>query len=560
MHLPHVTHGLTFRLICIGVLLIALGGSLRYMVASDLLRDSIQEVVAGQQLSLANYVAEDIESKVRLRRALLEKIAQDLPPELLTQPSALEAWLAQRHNFSPLFSLGLAVIPPDGLGAIADYPALGGRRSLDFNALDWFRASRDTGVFYVGRARVGRAAHQNVVVMSIPVKNADGQVRAVLMGVTAFSMPGFLDAIQNHRIAKTGSFLLFSPRDQQIITATEPSLRLTPTPPIGVNRLHDQAMSGWRGVGVTVNAFGIENLAAFASVPTAGWVLVARIPTQEAFQPVDAIQDRIISLSFATSVVLVIFLVIFLGYSFRPLRESSRQMRAMAQGDLALSELPVVRKDEIGEMVESFNALTRKLLAAEDQMVFMAHHDALTELPNRRAFIARFKQSLALATRQSSPLALLFIDLDGFKTVNDQKGHKIGDVLLQEVARRLQSVVRQSDLISRFGGDEFVVLLTDCDSKEAVTAVCSKLIAKVSEPFVVGNMSVNVGASVGISLFPEHAIEVDVLLALADTAMYDAKQAGGNTYRFALPHDSSVNPSSLGQGAPLQSKTQDMPE
>ena len=533
MPFPRITYRLSFRLVSMAIALILVGSLIRFFVAASVFKAGVQDVVAEQQLALARYVADDIESKVLLRRALLEKLATELPVELWTQPVALEAWLAARHNLSPLFSLGLVVIPGDGVGAFADYPPLGGRRSLDFNALDWFRASRDRGVFYVGKARVGRAAYQNVVVMSTPLRDTQGQVQAVLMGVTAMSMPGFLDAIQNHRIAETGSFLLFSPRDQQIITATESELRLKPTPAPGVNPLHDQAMNGWRGVGVTTNAVGVENLAAFASVPSADWVLVARMPTQEAFSVVDAIQHRTIGVTLLTAIVLIGSFVLFLGYTLRPLLESAHHMRTMANGDVPLAALPVTRKDEIGDMVESFNALALKLVEKEGQMAFMAHHDALTQLPNRRAFITHLKQSMALATRRSARLALLFVDLDGFKAVNDERGHKVGDELLQEVARRLRSGLRQSDLISRFGGDEFVMLLTDCDGPDAVARVTAQLIAKVSEPFLINQMAVQVGASVGIAMFPDHANDVDALLARADTAMYVAKQAGGNTFRFS---------------------------
>ena len=533
MRLPRVTYQLTFRLVLMAILMVFIGGLMRYWVASSVFKAGIHEVVAGQQLALARYVADDIETQVQLRRTLLEKLAAELPRELWNQPVDLAAWLATRYNFSPVFSLGLVVIPDHGQGAIADYPPLGGRRSLDFNELDWFRASRDRGVFYVGKARVGRAAHQNVVVMSTPLRDAEGQVKAVLMGVTAMSMPGFLDSIQNQRIAKTGSFLLFSPRDQQIITATGSELRLKPTPKPGINRLHDKAMTGWRGVDVTVNAFGVETLAAFASVPSADWVLVARMPTEEAFSSVEAIQNRIIGLTLLASTILIVILVIFLGVSLRPLRDSARHMRAMANGDVPLAALPVVRQDEIGDMVESFNALALKLLEKESQMAFMAHHDALTLLPNRRAFIAHVKQSMALATRQSARLALLFVDLDGFKAVNDERGHKVGDELLQEIARRLRSGLRQSDLLSRFGGDEFVLLLTDCDGPEAAAHVTAQLIGEVSAPFLINEVAVQVGASVGIAMFPDHADDVDALLARADTAMYAAKQAGGNTYQFA---------------------------
>lgn len=186
-------------------------------------------------------MAADVDQSLRLRQQVLEKLALDLLLSVLQQPKPLKTWLSQRHNYLALLSLGLVVIPAHGKRAIADYPQLGGRTQLDFNDRDWFRVSRDAGSFYVGRPGIGRAAFQGVVNMSVPIRDTQDQVVAVLMGVTALNMPGFLDAIEINHIGKTGSFLLFSQRDQTIVTATEPELRLKPTPKPGVNPLHGMA-------------------------------------------------------------------------------------------------------------------------------------------------------------------------------------------------------------------------------------------------------------------------------------------------------------------------------
>lgn len=169
MHLLKFFHSLRFRLILISIVVIVAGGAVRYQMGIAIVSDGVQELVSNQQLSLAQYVASDIDQSLRLRREMLQKLALELPLPLLKQADALEAWLAQRHNYLPLFSLGLVVIPADGKGAIADYPKLGGRRQLDFNDRDWFRASRDTGSFYVGKPGIGRAAFQGVVNMSAPI-------------------------------------------------------------------------------------------------------------------------------------------------------------------------------------------------------------------------------------------------------------------------------------------------------------------------------------------------------------------------------------------------------
>lgn len=524
---------LTFRMIAIGVTMVLTGAAVRYAVTSVMLTDGLLETVGAQQTSLANYVAHDIDEKIGARQKLLEQLAREMPVTWMNQAQVLEAWLEERHKLAPLFSLGLVVIPVDGKSAIADYPRLGGRRSLDFNDRDWFIAARDSGRFSIGKPTVGRAAYQGVVNMAVPVKDGHGRVAAVLMGVTALNMPGFLDNIESHKIGNTGSLLLFSPRDEIIVTATEANLRLQPTPRPGVNRLHDQAIAGWRGSGITVNASGVETLAAFASVPNANWVVVARMPTEEVLSAAKALMKTNFRSSVVSALVLIVVLVMLLSVLFRPLKHSAQQMRAMADGHAPLGQLPVVRRDEVGDVVESFNALVKKLQESEMQLAELAHNDPLTGLPNRRSFMTRMPQMVALAERQARKLAVLFIDLDGFKRVNDSHGHKLGDQLLQQVAKRLSEEVRQSDLVGRIGGDEFLLLITDCQDQASIGTIAQKIIHKLSEPYFVEGVEMHIGASIGIAMFPEHALESETLIALADSAMYAGKRGGRNGYRFS---------------------------
>ena len=161
-----------------------------------------------------------------------------------------------------------------------------------------------------------------------------------------------------------------------------------------------------------------------------------------------------------------------------------------------------------------------------------ALHDALTGLPNRTLFRDRIEQATARCRRNGGVLAVLLIDLDGFKEVNDTLGHHTGDVLLQQVANRLQRYLRQVDTVSRLGGDEFAVFLPDLTSLEAATETAERLLAALREPFHLEGISLGVQASVGIAGFPEHGLDTDLLLQRADNAMYEAKRlkTGVETY------------------------------
>jgi diguanylate cyclase (GGDEF)-like protein/PAS domain S-box-containing protein len=175
-----------------------------------------------------------------------------------------------------------------------------------------------------------------------------------------------------------------------------------------------------------------------------------------------------------------------------------------------------------------------ELRRGEEELTYMAYHDALTELPNRILAEEQIELALARARRSHGAVALMFVDLDGFKEVNDQLGHAAGDHLLSGVAARMRAVLRDSDMLARQGGDEFLVLLADLptDAELAVENVGSKLLDALREPFDIAGRKLRTGASIGVSLYPVDADDTDTLLRHADSAMYTAKAAGGRRLAF----------------------------
>lgn len=164
--------------------------------------------------------------------------------------------------------------------------------------------------------------------------------------------------------------------------------------------------------------------------------------------------------------------------------------------------------------------------AAEEKIARMANYDQLTDLPNRNLLAERFAQALASARRYDRLLAALFLDLDGFKPINDLHGHHVGDAVLREVAQRLKQCMRDADTVCRFGGDEFVILAAELGAPQEAVRVAAKLIEAVSAPIDACGRRVQIGGSIGIALFPEHGDTVAELLKKADAAMYRAKAAG----------------------------------
>jgi len=162
----------------------------------------------------------------------------------------------------------------------------------------------------------------------------------------------------------------------------------------------------------------------------------------------------------------------------------------------------------------------------------LAHHDSLTGLPNRVLARDRFEQAVALAQRNGHRVALVFLDLDEFKTVNDSLGHATGDLLISQVANRIADSVRASDTVSRQGGDEFLLVLGGLTDGDAAATTALKIIEKLSAPVEVNGLELSVTCSLGIALYPDNGVDFDTVLKNADVAMYQAKAAGGNAYRF----------------------------
>lgn len=190
--------------------------------------------------------------------------------------------------------------------------------------------------------------------------------------------------------------------------------------------------------------------------------------------------------------------------------------------------------DEQGKPVRTVGIMqdiTEQKLA-EKRIEFLAHHDTLTGLPNRALAIDRMTQSIAHAKRNHTKTALLFIDMDGFKAINDSLGHTMGDMMIQILAMRLQENLRETDTISRQGGDEFLIILNDIKTMDDVSLIVEKLLVETQKPIILERHTLASSISIGIALYPNDGDNFETLLQKADTAMYQAKENGGNTYCF----------------------------
>ena len=204
-------------------------------------------------------------------------------------------------------------------------------------------------------------------------------------------------------------------------------------------------------------------------------------------------------------------------------------------GDIGwIESMCVPIMDDNNEMIGALGInrdITRHRLETE-RLNNLAHFDQLTEIPNRYLLLDRINHLIEQSERQESHFALLYIDLDNFKFINDNMGHAFGDRVLQETANRLKSAIRNSDTVARIGGDEFVILLEATHDKADISNIAEMLIETIHKPYLLDNLEVDVSGSIGVAIYPDNGNTTDELLATADKAMYKAKANGRDTFEF----------------------------
>jgi len=219
--------------------------------------------------------------------------------------------------------------------------------------------------------------------------------------------------------------------------------------------------------------------------------------------------------------------------------QPGHRLRALSSGakDFISKPLDLMEaKTRIHNMLE-VRLLYKQLEQYSRDLESLALHDALTGLPNRRLLMDRLSLAIAHARRNKSAMAVMYLDLDGFKQINDTLGHDTGDTLLSLVAARLVAAVRQEDTVARLGGDEFVIALWELSHADGVAKLVSKVMQAVSQPYRIQGRDVNMTASVGVGIYPTHGEEVETLMKSADLALYEAKRTGKNDYRIAARTD-----------------------
>lgn len=261
-------------------------------------------------------------------------------------------------------------------------------------------------------------------------------------------------------------------------------------------------------------------------------------PLNDILSASNALGNTVLTIVMAFSLIAVLVAMLVSRVATRSINQMVEAVRRFGI-EHAMGPLPVTRQDEIGLLARTMQTMQnelsdhlKSLYENRSHLDHLARHDTLTGLPNRLMFFDRLEQAISQAERGSGQLAVLFVDLDRFKQINDSLGHNVGDDVLKAAAQIFRSLVRKTDTVGRLGGDEFVVLFTDIDDERQVSAIAEKIILKFQQPITVGANDLYVHASIGIALYPRDGSNAAELVRHADVAMYQAKHNGRNTLQF----------------------------
>ncbi|MNB78768.1 Cyclic di-GMP phosphodiesterase Gmr [compost metagenome] len=274
----------------------------------------------------------------------------------------------------------------------------------------------------------------------------------------------------------------------------------------------------------------------YLNYPGLGWTVIIRQPAEIAFASVHQFERFIILIGLAAAVVFGIIGWLLAGWISRPLHDISRTADILSSG--ACVEIPTsARIKDVAVLSASLQNLVDNLTKTESKLSYMSNkamHDSLTGLPNRTALNEFMSHAVSKAKQNQSTLSILYLDLDGFKKVNDTFGHATGDVLLQQVAGRLLESTRDHEIVARLGGDEFVVILHTSAGKpmQEAEVVATRIIKKLNQPFLIGGENLHIGCSVGAAVWSPDAGEPDDTMRLADEALYISKRSGKNRITF----------------------------
>ena len=355
----------------------ALGFVCLSFYANRLLRADMQQVLGEQQFQAVSVIANQVNVELKDRQVWLDQVASEIDAQMMGNPTALQAYLEKRIALFHMFNGGAWVAGLDGV-AIADVPSSAQRLGVNYMNVDFIASVLKDGKPVISRPVIGKKLLTPVVAMTVAIRDDQGRVIGVMSGVTDLGKPTFLDKITQGHFGKTGGYLLVAPHHQLIVTASDKTRVMQPVPAPGVNTMYDRIRQGYEGFGVAVNSRGVEELSATKGIPVAGWLLVAVVPTAEAFAPSYAMQRRMLLATLLLSLLTGAMTWWILKRQLTPLVATADAMVALADSNQMTQPLTADRHDEIGDLVDGFNRILQTWRQREEVLKDSQQNLAIT--------------------------------------------------------------------------------------------------------------------------------------------------------------------------------------
>ena len=508
-------------------------------------RRTRQQLVEDEALRLVRMVASEQQRIVEGAEQVLNVLSGD-PGVQDSQPQDCQRLLANVLQLSPRYNFA-AVIGLNGHLVCASGPF---DPSVDVSDRAFFRLALQTGGFVIGEYTVGRFSNQPTIHMAKPFRNGKGIIAGVVEVALSIDWLGK----QLERLAlPPDAVASIKDRNGTVLARHPDGARFVGHPMVAENRF---SLEGSEVKVVELKGLdGRQRITAYSPVGAEPKGLRIGVGLDRDVTFAAATQANLKGLILIIAGAVLALLTTALAGTHlirRPLDRLLLVADRWRSGDLAARTGLPADSSEFGRLAAAFDSmaeaqgnrehalrlLSNELAArvqqevvAREEMRFIAHHDSVTSLPNRFQLKERLEQVIGRKSFDGRMTAVIMIDLDGFKGINDTMGHEAGDRLLKEVASRLQNLVRRDDIVARFGGDEFVILQSDLPQAHIAEMLTHRLIARLAEPAMIAGQQVRIGASAGVALYPLDGADSDTLLKHADIALYCAKTEGRGTLR-----------------------------
>ena len=491
----------------------------------------IQKTTGDQQVDLLSAAAAYLDGDLAEKRVLLKTMAEGINGSLPGACSRVQAHIEQYTMSRDEFA-NVVALDNEGLliADLHDRTIIGSQR---FRERAYFKDTMKNREGVVSDPFISKLSNKAVILITEPILDRQGEIICMLGGSINLEQPTFFGQITGLRPGNSG-YIFALTRDGLILHHPDPHrlLKNVRTERGGVVPSTLAALNGWEGWVIGTAKNGTPSLITYHRMRNADWILGSVYPVDEAFNSVASARKT----AFIGSAVVAV-LIVFLGWYvttvlLKPLRQLEKNIRAVEQEHIGIEAFDLKRRDEIGSLGRAFYSLFLKRQAAEETLSHLALTDLLSGLGNRRRLIEEFKDIAARARRHRSPIALGFLDIDHFKSINDGFGHEAGDVILQKFSSLLKASVRATDHVYRLAGDEFVIVYENFEQEFSADTVATKILENLRLPITVKGLPIQVTTSIGIAQSHWDSANLEDMLRRADDALYETKRRGRNGYTF----------------------------